>query len=1041
MIWQAQGTPFDDLTRAIERFDVLFTAAEQQVMDAVAAELGQVTTAAAPPPSEEIPEPVPVEPGEAAVSLDTLAMIAALWVAVVASELMPALSLEYLAGAFDLAESARPALDNRVTRKASPDVRDDADLPTPDAEIPTPENILGSVTAEDYLAAARNRMVRFSDVLWEVARAQLLAGFMEGEGIEELRDRLRAVPGITAGRAATVARTEVVSASNAGSITMVRTLGFTGWKVWQATEDERTRETHSDGPIGADGQRVALGEMFIVGGFPLDYPGDPTGPPQEIINCVVGSTEVAWPRQSVSASTRRSYSGPLFELITANGHVLTVTPNHPILTTRGYIPAQSVNPGDQVFTTGDIVTPDVADVPPTAEQFHGALRDYGMTSGVIGRAVNFHGDIPDSEVEVVRTNRNLRLNRESIASGDVSKELFLRPDHGLGCELASGYSDVLRRDIASGRDWISSPSSDVRPSGQGAAITWGQCRHADEVGLATRTHLKPEGFESALDGGSADADFASHTQDALTIGMTLSEVIEVNASLVDHVDVYNLSTSRGWYISNGILSHNCRCSPTYELTDDDEPITAGGNMAGEWIGVLALEGVPTGDVPRRMFMPGVLSSAELPLPLLWQRVSADGHDGSVIVGDIRDVSRMGELIPGKGTFDLGGPDGVEAHRMVREGYLRGISIDADNFEPSDVEYIYGPGPIDPAGGDGPSVVMTVFHAGRLRGATLCAIPAFAEARISLMSDATDALAASEVEMVASAAPEVVEPETLPALTAAAYVLTIPDVPPAEWFAEPNDVDIKGALTVTDEGRVYGYLAPAGVDHRSFAKSVRVPMGNVDYSLFMGRETIVAGGGRVVTGALTMDCGHASTGHRDPSAALDHYDNACSIVATVSIGENAKGVWVAGALVPGVDPNQIVRMMACQLSGDWRPHRQRNGWREFAGALLVPVPGFAMTRTEASVLTADGEPVEVDFAEFGNRVRFAESEAGELELVASAVPVEFVHAAEKECGCDKPPTPKPKPNFSFAVQALAESLGLDKKARLAHLRNMVNETRR
>lgn len=52
-------------------------------------------------------------------------------------------------------------------------------------------------------------------------------------------------------------------------------------RVWLSTDDARTRSTHEH----ADGQRVLLGQPFNVGGFELRFPGDPSGPPQEVIQC------------------------------------------------------------------------------------------------------------------------------------------------------------------------------------------------------------------------------------------------------------------------------------------------------------------------------------------------------------------------------------------------------------------------------------------------------------------------------------------------------------------------------------------------------------------------------------------------------------------------------------------------------------------------------------------------------------------------------------------------------------------------------------
>jgi hypothetical protein len=169
------------------------------------------------------------------------------------------------------------------------------------------------------------------------------------------------------------------------------------------------------------------------------------------------------------------------------------------------------------------------------------------------------------------------------------------------------------------------------------------------------------------------------------------------------------------------------------------------------------------------------------------------------------------------------------------------------------------------------------------------------------------------------------------------------LPPADWFDEPTEVPEIGAITVTEDGRFFGYLAPRQVAHRGYRdKRVTVPTGNVDYGIWMNRATMVDDGkgsfAKLATGPITMDCGHAPMGPKG-APRREHYDNACSVVATARVGENRRGVWIAGALIPGVNAEQVSRMMACQLSGDWGPHRERPGKRELAAALLVPVPGF------------------------------------------------------------------------------------------------------
>jgi uncharacterized protein with gpF-like domain len=85
-----------------------------------------------------------------------------------------------------------------------------------------------------------------------------------------------------------IARTEAIGAYNAGTfagfVSYASQLGGSWEKVWLATHDHRTRRTHAR-ETGADGQRVGLLDPFKVGDGLLMFPGDPTGPPEEVIQC------------------------------------------------------------------------------------------------------------------------------------------------------------------------------------------------------------------------------------------------------------------------------------------------------------------------------------------------------------------------------------------------------------------------------------------------------------------------------------------------------------------------------------------------------------------------------------------------------------------------------------------------------------------------------------------------------------------------------------------------------------------------------------
>jgi len=89
----------------------------------------------------------------------------------------------------------------------------------------------------------------------------------------------------TIARARVIAQTEILTASNKGSSMGALEAGAT-IKEWQtsgiASPDGKDR--HIAYP-GLHGQVRAINEKYDVGGYPADYPGDPTLPAGEVVNC------------------------------------------------------------------------------------------------------------------------------------------------------------------------------------------------------------------------------------------------------------------------------------------------------------------------------------------------------------------------------------------------------------------------------------------------------------------------------------------------------------------------------------------------------------------------------------------------------------------------------------------------------------------------------------------------------------------------------------------------------------------------------------
>lgn len=145
--------------------------------------------------------------------------------------------------------------------------------------------------AVSYLTEVRNRLVRIPEEVYGLVAHETAVGINLGEGIPELRRRIDSVLSTTEterwpNRATVIARTETIGALNAGRMEAFLAMAAEEPDVqfetiWLSTSDARTRETH----VEADQQRVPLGSPFTVGGFQLWFPGDPTGPPQEVIQC------------------------------------------------------------------------------------------------------------------------------------------------------------------------------------------------------------------------------------------------------------------------------------------------------------------------------------------------------------------------------------------------------------------------------------------------------------------------------------------------------------------------------------------------------------------------------------------------------------------------------------------------------------------------------------------------------------------------------------------------------------------------------------
>lgn len=166
--------------------------------------------------------------------------------------------------------------------------------------------------------------------------------------------------------------------------------------------------------------------------------------------------------------------------------------------------------------------------------------------------------------------------------------------------------------------------------------------------------------------------------------------------------------------------------------------------------------------------------------------------------------------------------------------------------------------------------------------------------------------------------------------------TYPLAPPRSWFEDP-ELEAKTALTITASGRVFGHLAAWNECHRDVGNRacVLAPKSFKNYDPFHLGSVVTAEGDTVKVGKIVQDTRHADVRLGYTAAAI-HYDDTGDEVAIVRAGEDAFGIWVAGAVVPDATTRKVAKLRRSPISGDWRGV---DGHLELTAALAVNVPAF------------------------------------------------------------------------------------------------------
>lgn len=273
-------------------------------------------------------------------------------------------------------------------------------------------------------------------------------GFLQGESTDDLIKRVTGwtddkgiyykgmLDGVSRRTAETSVRTAIMGVSNeARKRTYDGNADVIKGSEWIATLD-----------MGTCMECANLdGKAWTLDGEPIDGHGLEYQTPPIHLNCVVGDTLVS-SIGSISAASKRRVKGEVFIIKTALNNVLTSTPNHPILTSKGWVKACEVDKVGNVisYAVGKGVGFSNRNIDYVPTRIEDKVSSFFSTSSVATMpmpvsAQDFHNDTMNSEVAIIGTYGQLGNTDKTPVSQKVSHRYFVRGNKSsVGDEAGTG---------------------------------------------------------------------------------------------------------------------------------------------------------------------------------------------------------------------------------------------------------------------------------------------------------------------------------------------------------------------------------------------------------------------------------------------------------------------------------------------------------------------------------------------------------------------------------------------------------------------------
>lgn len=266
----------------------------------------------------------------------------------------------------------------------------------------------------------------------------------------------------------------------------------------------------------------------------------------------------------ILGAARSFYVGKAVEITTLKGRCLTVTANHPVLTAKGFVAAQSLGVGENlvcdswqsgVSLLGKTPQWDENNEPATAENVFRSMANAGTSSCAQYAPVDFHGEAQRmvGDIEVVGTYRNLLVDAE-FSLFEQGCDIVFKAS-ALGGSSVTAVGDGLSMGQRA-RPGASSPSSGALSNNSFPVELHSAPLQSLRLGASAQHDSSfPECFSKPV---ARDVDLFSELVERGSGLVELDEIVDVNVfDFSGHV--YDFESNTGWVFGNGIVASNCRC--------------------------------------------------------------------------------------------------------------------------------------------------------------------------------------------------------------------------------------------------------------------------------------------------------------------------------------------------------------------------------------------------------------------------------------------------------------------------------------------------